>query len=159
MGTRFELKLNHFVLSIRTYYSNALPNPWTVVIKSLNTIVAYGTMRCTRRPIKQTSVTVLDFYYMTIYSHVFCPRDFQMWGSSIDPFHGWCSHVVWFIWLKRPWISRQYSRISTGSQDEKHQILHIVYLACDFLIQTKSAVWFMNNENALIWHTSFHLSS
>lgn len=57
-----------------TYYSDALANPGTVMIKSLDTVVAYGTMRSTRWAIKQACITELDFHCVTINNYIFCSR-------------------------------------------------------------------------------------
>jgi hypothetical protein len=39
---------------------NTLPDPWTMVIKPFDTIIADGAVRAPRRPVQHTSVAILN---------------------------------------------------------------------------------------------------
>lgn len=86
----------------KTYHSNALANPRAVMIESLDTVVAYGTMRSSRRTVKQTSITEFHFYGMSINGYIFNPRYSYIWGSTANPFHGRSSWIRCIICFRRP---------------------------------------------------------
>lgn len=115
--------LKKYIVS-NTYKSNALTNPGTVMIKSLNTIVADRTMRGTRRPVQQTCITVLDFNCVSIHDYILCSWKFQMRSSTVDPLHGRGMFIKCFVRFRRCCVSWDNSRISTRCQKEKNYILH-----------------------------------
>lgn len=84
--------------------SNALPNPRTVVIKALDTVITFGTVRAARRSIYHASVTVFYFHGHTIDQNLLDPWKLKsVWSWSImrKLFHRW----MWVPWYNT-WILR-----------------------------------------------------
>ena len=96
------------------YQSNALTKPWTVMVKFLNAVIAYGAVRSTGRSVKHAGVTVFDLDSDSIHKHFFCPRQP---GLSRSMSKTWLSVT---LWLRRIQITRYDSRVSPRGYKQKY---------------------------------------
>jgi hypothetical protein len=82
----------------RTYQSDALAHPRAMVIKTFNTVVAYGAMRTTRRAIQHTSFTIFHLYRKAIDHYFFCSWELKGW-RLLSAYPGRLIMKLFFWWM------------------------------------------------------------
>ena len=114
------------IISNLAYLSNALTNPWAMVIKFMHAVVANRAMRSTGWTIQHACFTVFYFDSKTIHDFILrsSSRQLQLWGSSVDPFHRWSVDINWFICSWWPCVSWHDTWVYARCHEEKHQILN-----------------------------------
>ena len=85
-GLQQSLNSNKFL----TYKSNALTNPWAVVVKLVDTVVADGAVRGSWWAVPQTGLAKLHLHCEAIHNDILGLTKPHPWGSPIAPVHGWC---------------------------------------------------------------------
>lgn len=125
------------------YQSNTLTNPWAVVIKSLDTVIAYWTMRAAGRSIQHAGITVFNFHRYSIDDYFLVSR--QMWPRVLFIVDISTPIIMIWFWHWRIRITRHYARISSWGQYKGDQNLGI----CFKILGVK---WWMRNTAVADFH-------
>lgn len=72
------------------YKSNALANPWAVVVKLVDTVVADGAVRGSWWTVPQAGLTKLHLHHEAINDDVLGSTEPHPRGSPATPVHRWC---------------------------------------------------------------------
>jgi hypothetical protein len=122
-----------------TYKSNALANPWAVVIKLLDAVVADGAVWWSWRAVPEAGLAKLQLHCEAIHDDVLCPTKPHPRGAPHTPLHRWRGGEVSFISFRRrsSCVSWHYSRVSGRCHEQEEQVLQFFgqYLTgCSFSV-------------------------
>lgn len=108
-----------------TYESNALANPWAVVIKLLDAVVADGAVRGSWRAVPEAGLAKLELHCEAIHDDILGPAKPHPRGAPDAPLHRWRGGEVPFISFRRrgSCVSWHYSWVSGRCHEQEEQVL------------------------------------